>query len=403
MTTHRARAVLGSAALAWTLALPAGAQDLLVANGHYLSASRFGDDLGLAPAQGVGQPIGGERYAVVNGQIIDRRTGQGVTLPPFVSLLATDPVRPRVFLRAPGSTFALISVFAASGASTPFTIVGGRQAPTAAHASYAASADRLFVDVADTLFAPPNDLMTHDVQVFDGATGQQLGGGFSFQSLPNPVWMVTPDARTAFVAEPGGLTVIDVASGTRRVVPQPATSLTWDDLNERLLVGIGASIGVVTRDGVLLGTAGMGTCFAAAVSPHTGRLYVRRYQQSTYGSLNDLRVFDSRTYAQLGQVSFPFLNDCTLTVASAPGAPRDLGAVVANATVTLSWTNVGAASHFVLDVGLAAGRTDLSVFLGPASHASFAGVPSGAYYLRLRGGNEVGGGRPSAEVRVVVP
>jgi len=57
----------------------------------------------------------------------------------------------------------------------------------------------------------------------------------------------------------------------------------------------------------------------------------------------------------------------------------------------------------VLDIGLAPGRTDLSVLLGPDSRASFAAVPPGVYYLRLRGGNEFGGGRPSSEIRVVVP
>jgi hypothetical protein len=71
--------------------------------------------------------------------------------------------------------------------------------------------------------------------------------------------------------------------------------------------------------------------------------------------------------------------------------------------VAMHWESIGAASHFVLDVGFAPGRTDGSVFLGPDSHASFANVPSGTYYLRLRGGSEFGGGRPSTEVQIVVP
>jgi hypothetical protein len=57
----------------------------------------------------------------------------------------------------------------------------------------------------------------------------------------------------------------------------------------------------------------------------------------------------------------------------------------------------------VLDVGFSPGRTDLQVYLGPDSHTAFANVPSGTYSLRLRGGNEFGGGRPSAELKVVVP
>ena len=57
----------------------------------------------------------------------------------------------------------------------------------------------------------------------------------------------------------------------------------------------------------------------------------------------------------------------------------------------------------MLDAGLAPGRTDLQVRLGADPRVTFAGVPSGVYYLRVRGGNEFGGGRPSDELRLVVP
>ena len=71
--------------------------------------------------------------------------------------------------------------------------------------------------------------------------------------------------------------------------------------------------------------------------------------------------------------------------------------------VALEWTNVGGASRFVLEVGAAPGRTDLSVVVGPDSQASFSGVPPGTYYLRVRGANAFGGGHPSNEIRVVIP
>lgn len=54
-------------------------------------------------------------------------------------------------------------------------------------------------------------------------------------------------------------------------------------------------------------------------------------------------------------------------------------------------------------MGFAPGRTDLSLFLGPEPFARFSGVTPGTYYLRLRGGNEVGGGRASHAVVVRVP
>ena len=91
-----------------------------------------------------------------------------------------------------------------------------------------------------------------------------------------------------------------------------------------------------------------------------------------------------------------------LTVLTAPGAPRAVQAAVAGHTVVLTWTNIGAASEFVLDVGFAPGRTDLSMNLGPDTRATFSDVPPGTYYLRLRGGNSFGGGKPSAEVAITV-
>jgi hypothetical protein len=77
-------------------------------------------------------------------------------------------------------------------------------------------------------------------------------------------------------------------------------------------------------------------------------------------------------------------------------------ATVRGRDVILTWTNIGAASSFVLDVGFAPGRTDLSLFLGPEPFARFSGVPPGTYYMRLRGGNEVGGGRPSGAIAVTI-
>jgi hypothetical protein len=53
-------------------------------------------------------------------------------------------------------------------------------------------------------------------------------------------------------------------------------------------------------------------------------------------------------------------------------------------------------------VGLAPGRTDLSVFMGWEPNATFFDVPPGTYYLRVRGGNLIGGGQPSAEIVVRV-
>ena len=71
--------------------------------------------------------------------------------------------------------------------------------------------------------------------------------------------------------------------------------------------------------------------------------------------------------------------------------------------VTLAWTNVGDATNFVLDVGVAPGRTDLTFSIGGASPVTIPSVPSGIYYLRVRGTNAFGGSRASNEVVLAVP
>lgn len=397
------RACLGAAsAVVFAAGTPLAAQDGLIVNGRMVSAVRnLGEDLGPAPAIATGPSIGGARYTIVGYGIVDRRTGHTVYMPPTYTVLAVDPVRPRVFIRDPGTLISAIDIVdATSGQRRAFTLVGPAQALIAGSVQVAWSVDRIYIDVADSLFAP--GAIVHDVRVFDGATGARLPGGFTFTGRIDTSWTVTPEGDVAYVAQPDGTTVIDLVRNTRRVVAVRG-ALTWDDLNERLFVADEGFVSVLARDGTLLGSAGMGQCYALALSAHTGRLYVRRGQQATAGSIEDVRVFDSRTYALLGQAFLPYRIDCNVTVLAAPGPPRALAATVAGHDVALSWVNVGAASNFVLDVGLAPGRTDLSIGLGPDTRTSFPGVPSGTYYLRLRGGNEIGGGRASDEIRLVVP
>ena len=85
-----------------------------------------------------------------------------------------------------------------------------------------------------------------------------------------------------------------------------------------------------------------------------------------------------------------------LYLVTAPGAPQRLQANISGHTVGLTWVNIGAASHYVVEVGLAPGRTDLTFNVDEASPAArFANVPPGTYYVRVRGGNVFGGGKAS--------
>ena len=398
----RASAVAGLLLL--SVAASVSAQDGLIVNGRAYSATRaFGEDLGVAPGDLLGPLAGGGRYAVRAGSVLDRRTGVSIVVPDGSEVVGVDPVRPRVFIRFYGALFAVLSEFnPATGVTRALTILGARQVMSSAALRYAHAVDRLFIDVAE-FPSNPSTVFEHDVRVIDPTSGSVVPGGFTFAGARDSPWMVTPEGDVAFAATPGGLVAVDLATGRRRAVSQPVTGFYWDELNEHLFASVGASLVVLTRDAAVLGSAAMGECYFTRVSPHTGRLYVGRHVRGTADAFSDLRVFDARTFELLGRQMLPDSGDCSGTVVTAPGPPRSFRSAVSGRDVMLTWTNVGAASHFVLDVGSAPGRADLSLLLGPDSHVSFANVPPGTYYLRLRGGNEFGGGRASNEIQLVVP
>ena len=401
-------------------ALPpaAAAQDGLVVNGHHFSAAlRFGADLGPAPSDWSLPLAGGGRYSVDDHLVRDRRSGLTITVPAEALVLAIDPVRPRVFIRFDNNVTGTIAEFDLTTASSrPLITVAGAQARWADRVRYAYSADRLFVDVTDGTEGGPGVEAPHPIRVFDGTTGRQVGA-FTVTTttanasyFTNP-WIVTPDGTRAYFGAissgffgAGFVKVVQTADGTTSRFDLRATRLHWDDVNRRLFVYDGALLHLLSADLAPLGSAPLDIVHDLQISPHTGRLYVASGQfHRTYGGDIHLAVFDSGAFAPLGAANLGNARGFSMTLVSAPGAPRTFSATATGHDVTLDWTNVGAASHFVLDVGVAPGRTDASVFLGASTHVIFAHVPSGTYYLRLRGGNEFGGGRPSQEVQVVVP
>jgi len=157
---------------------------------------------------------------------------------------------------------------------------------------------------------------------------------------------------------------------------------------------------VFTRDLGLIGSlATGGRCRDVAISPHTGRIYLNVHDYYYSAGWATLSAYNAATLDPVELSEARTTNaGCPVTLVTAPGRPRDVRVTVRGRDVILTWTNIGAASSFVLDVGFAPGRTDLSMFLGPEPSARFSGVPPGTYYLRLRGGNEIGGGRTSNEV-----
>ena len=331
---------------------------------------------------------------------------QGVAHPlpyAFASIVATDPVRPRVFVQTAAGAVDAVDV--ETGVVTPMF-------PAAASVSgscrYAFSAARLFC--LEATAAP-------SLRVFatGGAPGEtpQVVSTVAGVAYGSPPWLVTPDGARLFSGEnattPARLTLTYVVTGARVTVDLPSVwELAWDDFRERLLVVPSVHIGhAFTKDLGYLGSASFPFMITAiTVSAATGRLYARGLdgQSAGYGDAYTA-AFDGGTYAQLTPVVHTqgFGGPPRITVLSPPGAPRDVATAVQGHDVTLTWTNAGAASSFLLDVGLAPGQTALTVAIAGQSHAAFSGVPSGIYYARLRGTNTFGTSRPSAEVRVVVP
>lgn len=230
------------------------------------------------------------------------------------------------------------------------------------------------------------------------------------------VFVQTVEQAAPFVQRPR-LRALDGTTGaTKGEVATYYSTLTWDPIGRRLLAWTwnGHGFDVFAEDLTLLGRADMtgSRCSdptGVVVSPHTGRAYIGYSDGSlTYG-LNSAVVYAvdlvaSRLVSQadLGGTGSP---QCSwpLILWSAPAPPPGLTAAINGRDVTLSWIPADYAAGYVLEAGTVSGRTDLTVPLGDVTQVSFANVPAGTYFLRVRGGNRMGTGRPSNEVRVVVP
>jgi hypothetical protein len=88
-----------------------------------------------------------------------------------------------------------------------------------------------------------------------------------------------------------------------------------------------------------------------------------------------------------------------------PSAPTNLVPFVQGSTVTLGWSpSVGLVTSYSIDVGSSSGLADLGSYDTGRTNATvvFSGVPSGTFYVRVRGKNACGTSGASNEVVVTV-
>jgi hypothetical protein len=429
----RAAALTSVVVFAMTAAAPARAQDRLAIGLWEVvsSGGAFGATVGPSGAL-LGELADGGRFGLLYDRMINRLTGAQVVYPyPTVwSVVAADPARPRGFFTrarplSMGEAEAIVAADLTTGALTtlvPITSPPGVLAGVSAR--FAVDAGLLFVT------RPGPDPAISEWVVVDPDLGLSSLRVVPVPSPPAGVntwtWTVTPDGKRLFRSEGAGpvndVVVYDAVSGAElhRVTITGAgfggAAISWSDALDGLILQSAPASETVftlfTRDLQTVGAMSVptwGKCGMAklGVSAATGRVYTFTGDGNYFGV-----PFPSRLTAvtlgtsgpvDVADVAAAVKTDCAVMhVASPPGAPRRLRATVTGATVAFAWENVGGASQFTVDVGIAPGRTDLSIPLGPDSHWTIGGAPPGTYFVRVRGANTFGGGRASNEVQVVV-
>jgi hypothetical protein len=419
---ERCRAALVFLGLAIAVGPLHGQDRLFVGSGEIGAFGRFGERIGPAPEPVYGEFAGGGRYVVSNWQAYDTQTGQAILLP--AEVVGADPRRARLFLHD-GATLSVFDLDTKTATPLgPLAPVTGWELG-APRVRLATDTDELVVLSRPLSFTTPGEFTVIDLKTGALARTFPIAGAVPFDLVAD--WRVTSDGRRLIVLTSGGLASIDTRDGAvliRQPLSDWATGpgeIVDDRVHRRWYVRHQRQLTVVDDDLRPLAVLPLrSTCAqsALAFSPHTGRVYITdseggsQYFGQKIPISHFLSVYDAASGQRLGSRDVTRAagvpdgsNSCSalpIAVVTAPGAPRALAATVTARDVTLSWTNVGDASNFVLDVGLAPARTDLTFSIGATSPVTIPNAPAGTYYLRVRGTNAFGVSRPSNEVAVTV-
>lgn len=417
IVTRVAVALLACAATA----LPAAAQDTLIIGGWQVDAvADPGRPIRVVTYDLMRPLAGGGRYSVRDLDVRDLRTGRIWPLPEGSEVLTVDPSRPRIFLREncdiPADRCDLVERNVETGAARTLATIAASSATggVTAVARYAADVDVLFIDQAPSrpLLVDP---IPHAIRGLNLSSGAWVGPTLSPR---RGWWSVTADGSRVVAVQ--GLTVpvqnwarsYEVATGAEVAASDQISFSYQFDWSPALHAFVEQSDKALVFDADLrvLATQPGGRCGAyVGASAHTGRIFfLGGGGSSSWGPVpHRFLAFDPvsgwSAHDINQKIGLPAIRCAGMVLLSPPGAPEHVAGTVAGHNVTLRWGNTSSASRFELEIGLGPGRTDLTTAVGPDPRVSFAGVPSGTYYVRIRGVNEFGRGRVSAEHRVTVP
>jgi len=162
-------------------------------------------------------------------------------------------------------------------------------------------------------------------------------------------------------------------------------------------------------DATTLADVGVGSGLAEALFDDTQGVGVNvsNGYASNYGWCSGVRVeiWGASNTPSLMPVppDFTARGICTdIALATRPTAPSTLSAQVLARRVTMTWGVAARASEYELEAGSAPQLANLARVRVGRTQLVVDNVPSGTYYVRVRGINEVGAGAPSNEIVVTI-